>query len=93
VIKSFADKVTAAVFAGEQVRKLPPEIQQATRRKLKLIDAATSLDALRLPPGNRLEALKHDRKGQHSIRINDQWRICFRWEKSGAAVVEIVDYH
>ena len=93
MIKSFADKVTAAVFAGEQVRKLPPEIQQATRRKLKLIDAATSLDALRLPPGNRLEALKHDRKGQHSIRINDQWRICFRWEKSGAAVVEIVDYH
>ena len=72
MIKSFADKVTAAVFAGEQVRKLPPEIQQATRRKLKLIDAATSLDALRLPPGNRLEALKHDRKGQHSIRINDQ---------------------
>lgn len=93
MIKSFADKVTAAVFAGEQARKLPPEIQQAARRKLKLIDAATSLDALRVPPGNKLEALKHDRKGQHSIRINDQWRICFRWETGGAAVVEIVDYH
>jgi proteic killer suppression protein len=75
------------------VRKLPPEIQQAARRKLKLIDATTSLDALRLPPGNRLEALQHDRKGQYSIRINDQWRICFRWERDGAAAVEIVDYH
>ena len=93
MIKTFADKVTAAVFAGEQVRKLPPEIQQTARRKLKLIDAATSLEALRVPPGNRLEALKYDRKGQHSIRINDQWRICFRWENGGAAGVEIVDYH
>ncbi len=93
MIKSFADKLTAAVFAGEQVRRLPPEIQQAARRKLKLIDAATNLDALRVPPGNRLEALKHDRKGQHSIRINEQWRICFRWDAEGAALVEIVDYH
>ena len=93
MIKTFADKRTAAVFAGEQVRKLPPEIQQAARRKLKLIDAATSLEALRVPPGNRLEALKHDRNGQHSIRINEQWRICFRWEDDGAAGVEIVDYH
>lgn len=93
MIKTFADKRTAAVFAGEQVRKLPPEIQQAARRKLKLIDAATSLGALKVPPGNRLEAMKHDRKGQHSIRINAQWRICFRWEGDGAAAVEIVDYH
>ena len=93
MIKSFADKVTAAVFAGEQVRKLPPEIQQTARRKLKLLDGATSLDALRGPYGNRLEALKYDRKGQHSIRINDQWRVCFRWERDGAAVVEIVDCH
>jgi proteic killer suppression protein len=93
VIKSFADKLTAALFAGEQVRRLPPEIQQAARRKLKYIDAATSLDALRVPPGNRLEALKGDRNGQHSIRINDQWRICFRWESDGATAVEIVDYH
>jgi len=93
VIKSFADKVTAAVFAGEQVKRLPPEIQQTARRKLKLIDAAPSLDALRMPPGNRLEALKHDRKGQHSIRINSQWRLCFRWERDGAVDVQIVDYH
>ena len=93
MIKSFADKATAAVFAGEQVRRLPPEVQQAARRKLKFIDAATTLDALRVPPGNRLEALKGERKGQHSIRINDQWRICFRWEADGAALVEIVDYH
>lgn len=93
MIKSFADKVTAAVFAGEQVRRLPPAVQDVARRKLKLIDAATSLQALRLPPGNRLEALKHDRKGQHSVRINDQWRVCFRWEAGGAAGVEIVDYH
>ncbi len=93
MIKDFADKTTAAVFAGEQVRRLPPEIQQAARRKLKLVDAATSLDALRVPPGNRLEALKGDRKGQHSVRINDQWRICFRWDADGASLVEIVDYH
>ena len=93
MLKSFAGKVTAAVFAGEQVRRLPPEIQQTARRKLKLLDAAASLDALRVPYGNRLKALKHDRKGQHSIRINDQWRIFFRWERDGAAVVEIVDYH
>lgn len=93
MIKTFADKATAAVFAGEQVRKLPQAIQDAARRKLKLIDAATSLEALRVPPGNRLEALKHDRKGQYSIRINDQWRVCFRWEAGGAAGVEIVDYH
>ena len=93
MIKSFADKLTAAVFAGEQVRRLPTEIQQAARRKLKLIDAATSLDSLRVPPGNRLEALKGDRKGQHSIRVNDQWRICFRWADHDAHDVEIVDYH
>lgn len=93
MIKSFADKLTAAVFAGEQVRKLPPEIQQTARRKLKLLDAATGLEQLRVPPGNRLEALKGNRKGQHSVRINGQWRVCFRWEKDGAAVVEIVDYH
>ena len=93
MIKSFADKAAAAVFAGEQVRRLPPEIQQAARRKLKFIDAATTLDALRVPPGNRLEALMGERKGRHSIRIDDQWRICFRWQADGAALVEIVDYH
>lgn len=93
MIRSFADKLTAAVFAGEQVKKLPPEIQQTARRKLKLLDAATSLEALRVPPSNRLELLKGDRKGRYSIRINPKWRICFRWEAGGAAGVEIVDYH
>ena len=93
MIKSFASKDTAAIFAGEQVRWLPPQIQQAARRKLKLLDAATSIDALRVPPSNQLELLKGDRKGQYSIRINLQWRICFYWESSNAADVEIVDYH
>ncbi len=93
MIQSFADKVTAAVFAGLQVRRLPPEIQDVARRKLKLLDAAVSLESLRVPPGNRLEALRGDRKGQWSIRINDQWRICFRWKDADALDVEIVDYH
>ena len=93
MIKSFADKLTAAVFCGEQVCKLPPEIQQTARRKLKLVDAATGLGALKVPPGNRLEVLKGDRKGQWSIRVNDQWRICFRWQDGHAHDVEIVDYH
>jgi toxin HigB-1 len=93
VIKSFADKLTAAIFEGQEVRKLPREIQGTARRKLKLIDAATRLENLRVPPGNRLEALKRDRAGQWSIRINDQWRICFRWHGGDAHEVEIVDYH
>jgi toxin HigB-1 len=93
VIKSFADERTAAVFEGIEVRRLPREIQNAARRKLKMIDAATRIDELRVPPGNRLEALKDDRKGQWSIRVNDQWRICFRWRESAAWDVEIVDYH
>jgi len=93
VIRSFADKVTAAVFAGLEVRRLPRPIQEAARRKLKLLDAAVSLDSLRIPPGNRLEALRGDRRGQWSIRINEQWRICFRWEQGDAFDVEIVDYH
>ena len=93
VIQSFADKATAAVFAGMEVRRLPRTIQDAARRKLKLIDAARSLDILRVPPGNRLEALHGDRKGQWSIRVNEQWRICFRWSDGDAHDVEIVDYH
>lgn len=93
MIKSFANKETAAIFLGEVVRKLPQLMQQAARRKLKLIDAATSLDSLRYPPGNRLEVLKGKRAGQWSIRINDQWRVCFRWHKGDALDVEIVDYH
>jgi proteic killer suppression protein len=93
MIQSFADKVTAAVFSGLEVRRLPREVQTAARRKLKLLDAANSLENLLIPPGNRLEALRGNRKGQWSIRINDQWRICFRWAQGDAMDVEIVDYH
>ena len=93
MIKSFADKATAAVFQGIEVRALPKTMQPAARRKLMLIDAASSVAALRVPPGNRLEALKGDRKGEFSIRINDQWRVCFRWQDGHAWDVEIVDYH
>ena len=93
MIKSFADKATAAVFTGRLVRLLPHDIQGIARRKLKLIDAVSSVDELRLPPGNRLELLTGTRAGQWSIRINDQWRICFRWEDCHAMDVEIVDYH
>ena len=93
MIQSFADKVTAAIFAGQEVRRLPPPVQETARRKLKLIDAAVSLESLRVPPGNRLEALRGDRRGQWSIRINDQWRICFRWDRGDAFDVEVVDYH
>lgn len=93
MIKSFADKHSAAIFAGLEVRKLPREIQPVARRKLKLIDAAANLVALRVAPGNRLEMLRGDRKGQWSIRINDQWRICFRWQEGHAHDIEIVDYH
>ena len=93
MIQSFADKVTAAVFSGREVRRLPREVQTAARRKLKLIDAASSIESLRIPPRNRLEALRGERKGQWSIRINDQWRICFQWTQGDAFEVEIVDYH
>lgn len=93
MIQSFADKITAAIFLGLEVRRLPREVQAVARRKLKLVDAAQSLEILRVPPGNRLESLRGDRKGQWSIRINDQWRICFRWVGADAFDVEIADYH
>ena len=93
MIKSFADKVTAAVFAGLEARRMAKPLQAAARRKLMMLDAATSLDTLRVTPGNRLEALKRGRKGQHGIRINQQWRVCFKWEAGHASSVEIVDYH
>ncbi len=93
MIKTFADKQTAAIFAGYQVKRLPVAIQNTARRKLKQIDAASSIESLRVPPGNRLEPLKKDRAGQWSIRINDQWRICFRWDDGDATDVEIADYH
>ena len=93
VIKTFADKHTAAVFAGHAVRGLPMQIQRRTRAKLLAIEAAAQLDDLRVPPGNRLEALRGDRRGRYSLRINDQWRICFVWRAGDAWEVEIVDYH
>jgi len=93
MILSFASKETAAIFSGFAVRRLPLDMQQTARRKLKQLDAARVIDELRIPPGNRLEALKGTRKGQWSIRINDQWRICFNWDDGNVENVEIVDYH
>lgn len=93
VIKSFVDKRTAALFAGYVVRNLPNQIQRRAKAKLVAIDAAKQIDDLRIPPGNCLESLHGDRRGQHSIRINDQWRICFVWSEGAAWEVEIVDYH
>ena len=93
MIKSFADKRTAAIFAGYAVRDLPLQIQRRARAKLLVVDAAKQIDDLRVPPGNRLEMLHGGRQDQHSIRINDQWRICFVWRDGEAWDVEIVDYH
>jgi len=91
MIRSFSDTATARLFADEDVPRFRA-IERQARRKLLLLDGAGALNDLRLPPGNRLEALKGDRKGQHSIRINDQWRICFVWN-DGVEDVEIADYH
>jgi proteic killer suppression protein len=93
MIKSFKDKETEKLFNRNFSKKLPQNLQHLARRKLVMLDAAPELNALRIPPGNRLEALKGDRKGQHSIRINDQWRVCFRWKTGDAYDVEIADYH
>ena len=93
VIKSFADKRTAAIFAGYAIRDLPHQIQRRARARLLAIDAATQLEDLRVPPGNRLEALRGNRLGQYSMRINNQWRVCFIWRDNEAWDVEIVDYH
>jgi proteic killer suppression protein len=93
MIRSFGDRETEIVWLGERSRRLPTDIQDTALRKLRQIDAVSSLSELRIPPGNRLEALKGDRGGQHSIRINDQWRICFHWTEGGAEDVEITDYH
>ena len=93
MIRSFHDKETERLFHRQPVKKIPPSVQRPTLRKLMLLDAAESLDDLRVPPGNRLEKLSGDREGQYSIRINDQWRICFRWEDGDAYEVEITDYH
>lgn len=96
MIQSFGDTATEDLYHGRQtsrVRRLPPAIIPTALRKLDMINAAHQLVDLRVPPGNRLEALKGDKEGFHSIRINDQWRIIFRWEKGGASEVSIVDYH
>lgn len=93
MIKSFRDKETEKIFNRLFSRKLPQNIQHIARRKLVILDAAPELNALRIPPGNKLESLKRDRKDQHSIRINDQWRICFNWKAGDAYNVEITDYH
>jgi proteic killer suppression protein len=93
MIKSFKDKETEKLFNRHFSKKLPQNLQHLARRKLVMLDAAPELNALRIPPGNRLEALKGDRKGQHSIRINEQWRVCFRWKTGDAYDVEIADYH
>lgn len=93
MIKNFRDKDTQQLFTQRSAKKIPADIQRAGLRKLLQLHAAAELAFLRVPPGNRLEALKGDRVGQYSIRINDQWRICFVWENGDAYDVEITDYH
>ena len=93
MIKSFRDKETEKIFNRYFSGKFPKNIQNTARKKLIILDAVTEIEDLRVPPGNRLEALKGDRKGQHSIRINDQWRICFKWKDGDSYDVEITDYH
>ena len=92
-IKTFHDKATAALFLGLPVKGVPPELRKRTRLKLVLLNNAGALDDLRVPPGNRLEPLQGKRAGRHSIRINDQFRLCFTWTGSDAEDVEFVDYH
>ncbi|MEH3109515.1 MAG: type II toxin-antitoxin system RelE/ParE family toxin [Agrobacterium cavarae] len=93
MIRSFKDSMTEMVASGKTPKGFPADIVRSSVRKLTMIDVAHDVEDLRSPPGNRLEALKGNRAGQHSIRINDQWRICFVWKDGGAENVEIVDYH
>ena len=93
MIQSFRDKRTAAVFQGKMPKGFPSDIASVARRKLRMLDAVVALDDLRSPPGNHLEALSKDRAGEHSIRINNQWRVCFVWRDGNSHEVEIVDYH
>ncbi len=93
MIRSFRDRETEKVFNREPSRRWSRDLQRIARRKLSMLDAAETLADLRVPPGNRLEKLSGDREGQYSIRINDQWRICFRWGEGDADDVEITDYH
>lgn len=89
----FRNESTQRLFYGERVRRYPPDLAQRTQNKLKIVYAASRLEDLTVPPGNRLEALKGDRKGQWSIRINEQWRICFVWDGNKTTAIEVVDYH
>lgn len=93
VLRSFADRETERVWQRSRSRALDPNVQRVALRKLAILDAAETLEDLRVPPGNRLEKLHGDRAGQYSVRINQQWRICFRWTDAGPENVEIVDYH
>ena len=93
MIRSFADAETEKIWSGRRSRRLPADIQNKALVKLRLLNQSRRIDDLRIPPGNRLEMLRGDRQGQWSIRINDQWRICFEWTDGGPENVEIVDYH
>lgn len=93
MIVSFACKETEKIWRGQRSRKLPPDIQEVARRKLRMLNNAHDVKDLRQPPSNRLEKLRGNRRNQHSIRINDQWRLCFEWSDAAAHEVEMVDYH
>lgn len=93
MIKNFLDKDTESIFKRERVKRFSMQIQKLAQRKLDLLDGADGIEDLRIPPGNRLEKLSGNRRGQYSIRVNDQWRICFFWKSGHATDVEIVDYH
>jgi proteic killer suppression protein len=93
VIRSFKDRETERLFLRQRSRVVPSDLRRVALRKLLQLDAADTLDDLKVPPGNRLERLRGDRKGQHSIRVNEQWRVCFEWQQGDAHEVEIVDYH
>ena len=93
MIRGFASRETALIWSGRRSRKLPSDIQETALRKLRLLNQARRIEDLRAPPGNRLEALKGARAGQYSLRVNDQWRICFTWGDGGPDHVEIIDYH
>ncbi len=93
MIKSFKDELTNSVWNRKRVKKFPSDIFKVARRKLGFLEDAVDINDLRIPPGNRLEVLKRNRVGQYSIRINDQWRVCFRWKDGNAYDVEITDYH
>ena len=93
MIRSFRDRDAERLFERQRIKRLGPEVQRVAPRKLRMLDAAVGLEDLRVPPGDRLERLRGDRAGQHSIRVNERWRICFRWRNGDAYDVEIVDYH